>query len=243
MEFQGGKDTVQRNSPDCRHTASVTPQYNPVTPGIPCQGQLPGHTRWLTQASTNHTHRTNNPGIREAGIAAARTVATLASAAPRSPSRHISQTQTRTRTAKPNRSAPPNQWASGKAARNGGIVNRFMTLRFRQSCRAQSKSHQINTVCSQKGCSITAARKSEMGSRPLEPYLGHSVNLDGSNPVYHASDLPVTVRRSTTQVRLFRSGTIIGASTRAISGRKKNRTEGMARRLSNFSASRRALSL
>ena len=245
MEFQGGKDTVQRNSPDCRHTASVTPQYNPVTPGMPCQGQLPGHTRWLTQASTNHTHRTNNAGTREAGIAAARTVATLASAAPRSPSRHISQTQTRTRTAKPNRSAPPSQWASGNAARNGGTVNRFTTLRSRQSCRAQGRSHQINTVCSQKGCSITAAGKSEMDPRPLEPRPDHPVNPDGSNPVYRASEsnLPMTVRRSTAQVRLFRSGTIIGASTRAIRGRKKNRTEGTARRLSNFSASRRALSL
>ena len=55
--------------------------------------------------------------------------------------------------------------------------------------------------------------------------------------------LPVTVRRSTAQVRLSRSGTISGASTRAIRGRKKNRTEGTAKRLSNFSASRSALSL
>lgn len=212
---------------------------------MPDQGQLCGRIKRLIRPNASHSHSTPSPSVRDAGNIAARTVATLASAAPRSPSRHISQTQTRTKTANPNRSVPPSQWASGKAARNGGTVNRFTTLRSRQSCRAQGRSHQINTVCSQKGCSITTLGKFETARRSLEPCRGHPVNPDGSNLVYRASEsnLPMTVRRSTTQVRLFRSGTIIGASTRAISGRKKNRTEGMARRLSNFSASRSALSL
>ena len=176
---------VVMDDAEFRQAINTTPQYKPVTPGMPDQGQLPGRSQRLIRPNASHNQSTHSPSTREAGTAAARTVATLASAAPRSPSRHISQTQTRTRTAKPNRSAPPSQWASGKAARNGGTVHRFMTLRSRQSCRAQGKSHQINAACSQKGCSTTASRESELACSPSELFQGHSVNRDGSNRVCH----------------------------------------------------------
>lgn len=111
-----------------------------------------------------------------------------------------------------------------------------MTLRRCQSCRAQGRSHQIKAVCNQKGCSITASDPSTTAAGYLDGRLDRPV----CNRPHGSRGCP---GGAAGQVRLSRSGTIIGASTRAIRGRKKNRTDGTARRLSNFSASRSALSL